>query len=335
MQESSLDNYESFLSEIDPVLAIRMSPLLSYFKTEVTDIIINKPKEVVVHYHNNRKEFFHNPAISQEWLIAFATRFATRSGQEFSNKTPSLSFKLPGSHRVQIISGSNVIGKFCVAIRLSRGVSFTLDDFSMDEKVQAEVIQAVRNRKTLLISGGTGCGKTSMLNTLIPFINENERLVSIEGVQELIVPHKDKTMLVYSENGTSASGINVRSLLNATLRLNPDRILFGEILYANAFTFLKSTNTGHEGCMATIHANSPEGALSALLEYIMTDPEVDLSESGMQILDKQLRRNIYGVLQIQKEKDVHGEETGKVLSQFKRLNESENSKETSNLHVIQ
>lgn len=123
---------------------------------------------------------------------------------------------------------------------------------------------AVRNRKTILISGGTSSGKTTFLNALAAFIPEHERIVLVEDTPEIRVPHANCVNLVSVKGDMGEARVSVDDLLQASLRLRPDRIIVGELRGIEATTFLRAVNTGHPGSLSTIHASSARGALEQL-----------------------------------------------------------------------
>ena len=119
---------------------------------------------------------------------------------------------------------------------------------------------AVVNRVSLVISGGTSTGKTTFLNAMLKSVPKGERLISIEDTRELRPPHRNYVPLVASKGDQGMARVTVQQLLEASLRMRPDRIFLGEIRGEEAFTFLRAINTGHPGSMTTVHADSPRGA---------------------------------------------------------------------------
>jgi type IV secretion system protein VirB11 len=124
--------------------------------------------------------------------------------------------------------------------------------------------EAVRRRKTLVISGGTGSGKTTLLNALVKEIDASERLVVIEDAPEIRLDHPNSVGLIAVRGDMGEARVDADALLTAALRLRPDRILLGELRGSEAFAFLRAVNSGHPGSITTIHADSPEGALDQI-----------------------------------------------------------------------
>ncbi|MFT7144714.1 MAG: type IV secretion system protein VirB11, partial [bacterium] len=265
---------------------------------KIKEIVINKPEEVGLEYDDGHWEWIKDIDLTASQLDDIARTLANSSGQLFHAGNPILSVKMPGGHRVQIVAGFNAPTGFVFSMRLQRKEKFGLKDFTMPEEERTRVQQLVRDQKTILISGGTGTGKTSYMNALIPSIPDDERLVSMEDVPELRIPHRNWVRLLFSGSDTAMGDQGVLELLNACLRLRPDRIILGEIRKENAFAFCSAINTGHEGSMATIHANSPKMAMDAVINRVMMNG--DLPDSAMEVLRRQLKHDIYAVVQLSK-----------------------------------
>ncbi len=263
---------------------------------DIKEIIINRPCEVGIEHASGEWEWVKDPDLTQGTLDEIARTLANKSGQLFHPGNPILSVKMPGGHRVQVVAGFNAPSGFVFSMRLQRKEKFGLMDFKMPDEEREAIKEIVRSQKTILISGGTGTGKTSFMNALIPSIPEHERLVTMEDVPELRIPHRNWAQLIFSGSDTAMGDQGVIELLNACLRLRPDRIILGEIRKENAFAFCSAINTGHEGSMATIHANSPKMALDAVINRVMMNG--DLPDSAMQVLRRQLIHDIYAVVQL-------------------------------------
>lgn len=290
-------NFSEFLEQVDPISKRGLAPIERFItEPNAKEVVINHPGEVVIEYANGDWKFIDAPEMDEEALQDMARVLANLSGQIFTPSDPVLSCKMPGGHRVQIISGFNTPTKFVMAVRLQREEKFGIDDFGISEEDKEKIKEAVRTKKTILISGGTGSGKTSFMNAAIGYIPDDERLVTMEDVPELKVPHKNWAPLIFSANKTGIGQTDINDLLNACLRLRPDRIILGEIRRENAFTFCSAINTGHEGSMATIHANNPKMAIDAVMNRVLMNG--DMQESVIQALRRQLVDDIYGVVQL-------------------------------------
>lgn len=279
-----------------------MQHLMPYLSREgVTDLHINHPEEIFIKYGNGRVEKKQDAELSYEWLCGMAHIFSTFSGQEFdTNNNPIVGFKLPGGHRVQVIAGSATESSFTMAVRVNASHSYPLETYGLCDNDIATLVDAVKNRKTLLISGGTGTGKTSFLNSLLKLVDREDRIVTVEDVRELVIGNENFVPLSYSGNNTNVNKVDPKGLLNAILRFDPTRILLGEIRQQNALTFFRAINTGHEGSMATIHANSPKEALTAISDYMIMNG--DMAAAATDAIERRLRHNIYAVVQLNLER---------------------------------
>jgi type IV secretion system protein VirB11 len=128
---------------------------------------------------------------------------------------------------------------------------------------------AVRERCNILVSGGTSSGKTTFLNALLKEVNPSERLILIEDTPELKIAHQNSVGMIASRSALGEAIVSMEDLLNASLRMRPDRIILGELRGPEAFTFLRAVNTGHPGSMTTIHADSPARAVEQLVLLVL------------------------------------------------------------------
>jgi type IV secretion system protein VirB11 len=274
-----------------------LGPLLKYFaEPNIRELVINKPGMVGYEFADGTWKWVEAPELTVEQLEDGARMLANLSNEVFTPQHPILSCKMPGGHRVQIVAGHLTANKFTMTVRIQHQKNYTLDSFNFPPGVKEQILDAVVNKKTLLISGGTSTGKTSFMNAALKHIPLHERLITLEDVPELDVPHPNCAALIFGGAQRDPTGKEIREILNATLRMRPDRILLGEIRKENAFTFCSAINTGHEGSMATIHANSPESALDAVLNRVMLNGEI--AESALTVLRRQLHDDIYGVVQL-------------------------------------
>lgn len=277
------------------------------------ELVINRPGQVGFEAYDGNWTFVEDDTLDLATLEAVMNLLSTRTGQTFNMANPILSVKLPGGHRAQFVAGQQNARGFSMSVRLANEREWTLDGYVMDDAERQQLINTIAGQQTILISGGTGTGKTSFMNACLRHVPLHERLVVLEDVPELKIPHDNVCHFLFSnfakgqEGGRSAA---VNELLNATLRLRPDRIIMGEIRKENAFTFCSAINTGHAGSMATIHANSPGAALDAVINRVMLNG--DTADSAMQVLRRQLEGDIFGVAQLERR-------TGSVHARFHRL----------------
>lgn len=288
-----------------------MAPFLACLTPEriagQKELVINKPHQVGYEAFDGSWSFADAPELGKDVLNQVMSLIADRTGQTFNIANPILSVKLPGGHRAQFVAGEQNIAGFSLCIRLHQERQFGFDDYKMSEQDKTDIVDAVRNKKTLLISGGTGSGKTTFMNAIIAYIPETDRLVTLEDVAELKVPQGNKCAFLFSnfaKSGGQKQSSAINDLLNACLRMRPDRILLGEIRKENAFTFCSAINTGHRGSMATVHANDPKSAIDAVINRAMLNG--DVTDAVLDIMRRQLTSDIYGVVQLTREKDgVH------------------------------
>ncbi|WHO38390.1 P-type DNA transfer ATPase VirB11 [Sphingobium sp. AP49] len=259
-----------------------LTPFLS--REDVSDIYINRPGELWLEVNGGAPERHEVPELSSETLLRLARQIAAWSSQAISREHPLLAASLPTGERIQIAVPPATRRDIAISIRRQIVRSIKLEDLkpremegspislensngievSGTEDIAELLRQAVKARKTILISGGTSSGKTTLLNTLIGEIPRNERLIFIEDAPELHIRHPNAVGLVAPRSELRESDIDADDLLIASLRMRPDRIILGEIRGREAITFLRAVNTGHPGSISTIHANSCEAALDQL-----------------------------------------------------------------------
>lgn len=283
--------------EFDPMEARVLGPLMRFINPEkYKEVVVNTTGEVGVENTSGEWEWHSVPELDANRLEEMSRILANKSGQLFMPSHPILSCKWPGGHRVQILSGFHTPRGFAMTIRLKREDNFTLENFIMSDEDREAVKHAVSSSKTILISGGTGSGKTSFLNALMPFVDKDDRIVTMEDVPELKIPVRNWCPLLFANDDSGIGSLDISELINACLRLRPDRIILGEIRKENAFTFCSAINTGHAGSMATIHANDPDAALDAVINRVLLNG--DAMESTISVLKRQLVKDIYGVAQL-------------------------------------
>ena len=309
-------NYDLSILQNNPIFALKLKPIVKFMDNpELVEIRVNKPKEIVLEY-STKKVYERVEEFDLDYLTSLGQELADYNSLLFNEENPILSAKLPGGSRVQIMGYTTVSSQFAMSIRIRRYIDFKLGDFGIDKNTQKEIISAVENKKTILVSGGTGTGKTSLTNVLLSYIPKEERLVSIEDVEELrFEGFKDVVNMFYSGNKNVKTKVGAEDLLRSSLRMNPDRILVGEIHVENAETFCGAINTGHKGSIGTIHANSPKGAIAAIIMKIIMN---GANDSSIKVLQHQICEDIFAVLQIHKNSD------GSRTAEFVKLSEFKN-----------
>lgn len=262
---------------------------------EVNEITINKPHEYIIEKPTG-KEFVDTDLFSEDDLREMAILIASHTSQRISEENPILSASLPNGERIQIVMPPAVDkGMFAMSIRKPTVLDLTLRDYknsgafdsikSWDDLKKSEINSklidlkisgdttsflelAVKAKKNIIVSGGTGSGKTTFTNALIKEIPLNERLITIEDVQEVVLHQRDKLHLICSKGGQGVAQVTPKDLLEACLRLNPDRILLSELRGEEAFYYLRAVNSGHPGSITTLHADNVAGAFDQLVMMI-------------------------------------------------------------------
>jgi pilus assembly protein CpaF len=234
----------------------------------VTEIMINGPEHVYV----ERQGRIHATPYrfeGQEALMAAVRAVAQYAGRSIGPDDPVLEARLPDGSRIEaVIPPAAPQGPILSIRRFSRS-TLTLEQlvqFGSVSAAGAELLRAiVEGRRNVLVAGGTGSGKTSLLNALARFIAEDERVIVIEDARELQLPHAHVVQLEARPNDARGRGeVTVRKLFTTTLRLRPDRIVLGEIRGGEALELIQAMTSGHCGCLSTVHATSPNDALARL-----------------------------------------------------------------------
>lgn len=272
-------------------------------RPDVTDIYVNRPQEIWVETLGGNIERHDVIALDAATLDRLAQQVAALSHQGISRAHPLLSASLPDGARVQFIAPPATRGSIALAIRKHQMNDLMLEDYvaasafdalrvtgeNDDPAADGELAAlhgkrdfagllrtAVHQRRNILISGGTSTGKTTFLSTLMREIAPAERLILIEDTAELELRHANAIGLLAARSALGEAVVDMDALLNASLRMRPDRIILGELRGPEAFTFLRAINTGHPGSMTTVHADSPERAIEQVaLLILQTGTQLD------------------------------------------------------------
>src|SRR5579872_2388156 len=259
------------LSVVDEMVGLGpLEPLLK--DDSIADILINGPFQV---YVERRGELEIAPVRfrDNDHLLRIVNRIVAGVGRRVDESSPLVDARLPDGSRVNAAIGPVAIDGAAVSIRKFSKKPYNLERLvgvgAMPAPVAEFLYGAVRSRVSTVISGGTGSGKTTLLNALSAAIRNKERLITIEDAAELQLqqPHVAR-METRPPNIEGKGEIRQRELVKNALRMRPERIILGECRGEEAFDMLQAMNTGHEGSMATIHANNPREAISRLEQLV-------------------------------------------------------------------
>jgi pilus assembly protein CpaF len=261
---SSSDLVDEVLDEVfglGPLEALRADPLVS-------DIMINGPKTV---YVERQGQLIRTPIIfyDDEHLVQIIQRIVAEVGRRIDETTPMVDARLSDGSRLNAVIAPLALDGALVSIRRFGAKPLTADRLIANESITSEMVQflsaCVKARINMLVSGGTGSGKTTLLNCLSGYIPENERVATIEDAAELRLqqPHVVR-METRVANVEGNGAVTTRDLVRNALRMRPDRIIIGECRGPEALDMLQAMNTGHEGSLTTIHANTSRDAISRM-----------------------------------------------------------------------
>src|SRR3954454_18831730 len=243
-----------------------LEPLLS--DPRVDEVMVNGPDAVYV----ERGGRIEPPAVgfgSEGELMHSIERILAPLGRRVDEASPLCDARLPDGSRVNVVIPPLALGGACLTIRRFRRHGFSLEDLvaggTLAEPLAAFLASCVRARATVLVSGGTGSGKTTTLNALSGAIPDGERIVTIEDAAELRLRQRHVVRLEARPANVEGRGeVTIRTLVANALRMRPDRIVVGEVRGGEALDMLSALTTGHEGSLSTVHANSPADALRRL-----------------------------------------------------------------------
>ncbi len=235
---------------------------------DVSDILVNHAYEIHIEKAGQLQESDVIFADNQH-LMRIIQRIVSRVGRRIDEVNPMVDARLPDGSRINAIIPPLALNGPSLSIRRFGTKPLQIDDLIEKKSVTPEIVDflaaVVDSRISMLISGGTGSGKTTMLNALSNFIPREERLITIEDSAELLLQHKHVVRLETKVDNTEGVGeISQRQLVKNSLRMRPDRIIIGEVRGAEALDMLQAMNTGHEGSLTTIHANDTRDALARL-----------------------------------------------------------------------
>ncbi len=294
---------------------------------DVSEISVNSPGEAWVEKRGDMN-VERIPELDYDHLIGLGRLVAQSTDQMISEAHPLLSATLPNGYRIQIVfPPASEPGTVSMSIRKGSMMNLTLDkyqemgafsetstgevddpnnkilnDYLQQNNIKDFLKTAVRCKKNIIISGGTSTGKTTFTNACLLEIPHEERLITCEDAREINLPnHKNSVHLLASKGGQGLAKVTIQDLIEACLRLRPDRIIVGELRGQEAFSFLRAINTGHPGSISTLHADTPEMALEQLKLMVMQAglgmPPQEIKNYIMHVIDivVQLKRGAKGV----------------------------------------
>src|SRR5438067_3407717 len=263
-----------------------LEPLLQ--DDEITDILVNGPFDICAERHGKLAKTTARFRDSSH-VNHVAQRIATAVGRRIDEASPMVDARLADGSRVNIVVPPLCLNGGTISIRKFPKQNITLDQMVEQRNLSVEMARfldiAAQCRVNILISGGTGSGKTTLLNAVSRHIASDERIITIEDAVELRLQQPHVVQLESRPPNIEGVGqIPQRELLRNALRMRPDRIIVGEVRGSEAFDMLQAMNTGHDGSMSTIHANTPRDALFRLENMVLVaDLNIPLRAIRMQV----------------------------------------------------
>lgn len=287
----------------------------------VIEICVNGPGKVFVERAGQGgMQFYDRPELTDREIAFISERIAGYSNQFVNEENPLLSAALPTGERVQIVRAPAAADGGAITIRKQVVKNLTLADYHangsfhevsvagsaevsaidrqlngyLDDGSEEAIFEflrfAIRNRITICASGGTGGGKTTFLNAIIKEIPHHERIITIEDTRELDIGNPNAVALLTSRNDQGVAKADAMKLLEACLRMRPDRLLIGELRGQECFAFLRAVNTGHPGSLTSVHANGPVEAYEQMALMI--------TQGGVQLPHDYLLRYLHMVIPV-------------------------------------
>ena len=294
-----------------------LRPFETLFAQEgIAEISVNKPGGAWVERYGEM-EYYDMPELDLVHLMALGRLVAQSTEQAISEEKPLLSATLPEGYRIQVVfPPACEAGTVAMSIRKKTVMNLDLEAYEalgafqstkvreeidphdvelrqlLDEGAVREFLsKAVQYKKNILVSGGTSTGKTTFLNAVLKKIAQNERVITCEDARELDVDHlPNRVHLLASKGSQGRANVTMQDLIEACLRLRPDRIMVGEIRGAEAFSYLRAINTGHPGSITTLHADSPALAFEQVILMVM--------QAGLGMTRDQIREYVHEIVDV-------------------------------------
>jgi pilus assembly protein CpaF len=276
----------------------------------VSDILVNTYKQVFVERAGKLEQV---PAAFQDdqHLLRVIDRIVSGVGRRIDDSSPMVDARLPDGSRVNAIIAPLAVDGPLLSIRRFPAERLQADDLVSFKALAPNMLEFMRHcvaaKLNILVSGGTGAGKTTLLNVLSSFISDRDRIVTIEDAAELQLRQAHVVRLETRPPNVEGKGaVRQRQLLINSLRMRPDRIIVGEVRGEEALDMLQAMNTGHDGSLTTVHANTPRDALSRL--------ETMVAMANVNLPDKAMRQQIASAIQIVIQQARMSDGTRKVTS---------------------
>ena len=270
-------------------------PIQSLMNTpDISDVLINGPDSVFIE-RNGLLERTDIRFADNDHLMHFIQRLVGRAGRRIDEVSPMVDAKLPDGSRLNAVIPPLALRGPTVSIRRFKSKAIVFEDMvragSLTPEMADFLVTCVQGRMNIVVSGGTGAGKTTMLNNISRFIPESERVVTIEQTAELQLQQKDVVAMETRPPNVEGRGeVTQRDLLKNALRMRPDRIIVGEARGGEVLDMLQAMNTGHDGSMSTVHANETRDALDRM--------ELMIALSGVELSTLVARQYIASAIQI-------------------------------------
>ncbi len=292
-------------------------------RTGITEVIINRPDNVFVEKDGELIKL--ETKFKDEEIENFCQDVALFNRKNFGPDSPILDGNLTDGSRINLIHKDYTNAHHAITIRKYLKSIKTFTDapgiFGLSDEWVDFLKILVKARMNIVISGGTGVGKTTFLNLLLQEMDPKERVITIEDTRELQFGHVNTVRLEARPPQGNLQGLAIRDLLKNTLRMRPDRIIVGEVRGGEVFDLLQAMNTGHEGSMTSVHANSPGESLGRLENlFLLSGYDLPLKALRYQISSAidyiiQIKRNKNGERVIQQVTEIAGMEGERILMQ--------------------
>jgi pilus assembly protein CpaF len=275
-----MNGFETILPFLKPIEHLILDDAIS-------EVMVNGTDRVFIEKEGFLQEV-KGVSISDKALMIAVKNIARRLGNDISEAKPILDSRLPDGSRVAAVIPPCSLSGVTLTIRKFNARHFEMNDLvrcgTLDQALGNRLEDYVLHRKNILISGGTGTGKSTLASILAKFIPDDERIVLIEDTAELHITQPNLVRFEARQEQHGAQAVAVRDLLKAALRHRPDRILLGEVRGSEAFDLLQLLNTGHSGTLSTIHANSAKQGLARFTSCVL--------QSGVRLPYSAIKTNV-------------------------------------------